>query len=694
MGFKRLFWSLVITFFWSTVPGCSTDPPKKSGSDDVVTEVSDVVSAAPVDVNAPQVGLNFSATSLPRFICRANPKTLGAGTDPCPPVPPAFKESWVIRRVFEPEPALDLFPPDIETGVFCLYDWTPPLPVDPTIQLEALPTQDAGGEPLLAACEGDLPVVVPLAIDTAPDTVKTTAKDLYVVAAQQAGVVKTCSATSEPTGAPVTVAIVDSVPTLAAKPIGRPRLANSQHGTTMALLVRDFAVSSGGSCAASILQTLALDLRYDESTHQWRLDTTNGGSIGTVGSLTLATWDAIRFWMKQAKTSKLVISYSVGWSPFAAPQPIGGQGTLPFIAVKMAMEEANNRGALVLAAAGNRVAGPDGDTVEVGPMLPAGFEIGPNGVDCPAGNCQPLVFGVGAVETPDRMLALTRPKSVPSIVAWGLMGVGDAAHLGANIVATAPPFVPLSGTSVATAVAAAAAASVWADNPGFLATDVVKTLVDTGAKMSGVSVDVCAGNNTGCPLVSPSRVQICRAQSPTRVSPCVIDAKLPIDILPDALNTENDAEQSVGGLVSLDLLSPCGPDYRLWTNLAPSAFDFQCPEKQIIGYESQAYVYPQPGDPGCDNCFLSLISPELASLSVHLSPKRSKALKRPRLVLVDTKTKKKRAFDLGLPLLGPTTKLRIVGLELGKDPFDQAFLVSTESGLFGKENVIVDVLAR
>lgn len=687
----RLWVAVVIVAALSACSSKDSDPSADGVTSDVEFDVAvdaggDAASPPVVQVASPQAGFDYVGAPMPRFICRANVGTGGAGVTPCPPVPEAGLENWEVRRLFEPEPALDLFPPDTGSGVFCLYDWVAPLPADLSVQVALLPTQDAGGDALAVPCEADLPVVVPLSIDRAPDSVQTTVKDLYIVTTDQAGVVQTCPAEADPMGAPVTVAVVDSVPTRPDAPIGRPRLANSLHGTTMSLLIRDFATDSTGACAASILQTLALDLRYDESSSQWRLDIEGGGQIGTPGSVALATWDAIRLWTKTAKNSRLVLNYSIGWSPIAAE-------SLSMVAVTMILQAARQRGALMLAAAGNKVAGPDGDTTEVGPMLPAGFEIGPSGTDCPQQDCDPLTFGVGAVVSDSELLPTSRPKSTPRLVAWGFLGVANPAHLDPNGANSSAGFVPLSGTSVSTAIATAAAAAIWAEDPLLSADQVYQRLVDIGDPMSGISVEVCPGA-ADCSTTAPRRIQLCRAAVSETDGPCIPEPRVPGTVLAEALAADPFPNQPLGQAGGFELSPICGPNYVLWTGQDPETIDFHCPEKQIIGYESQAYVYPQPGDPGCDTCVLTLDESGQGSVGIMVNSRLKTGLKHPRLWLVDSKTNQKTAFDLGLGTLNPGSRVTVSGLMLGDLNFDQVFLVSTYTGLFGKENVILDVVAR
>lgn len=688
----------------------SIDVAVSDATDVAVSDSADALTdAGPTALKAApaEAPLNLDALPLPRFVCRspANAEyafTPGIGS--CPPPPGFAQNAWDVRRVFEPgypnpeqlefEPEDPLHPPDLETGVVCTYDWRGPMPATRGEQLEFLPTSGPQGEALLAACEGDAPVVVPMAIDKVPAGVSAQVADLYLSTAQQAGALDACPIDAPELGGNVTVAIVDSVPLDTSGPIGRPRLARSTHGTTMSLLVRDLsgpAPDGTAHCGADILQVLALDLRYDEAAGRWVRDADEGGEIGTLTSVAAATWSALRYWRQVAGDTRLILNYSIGWTPTAASLPCG---SLAADAALMSMQAARKRGALLLAAAGNRVAGPDPGS---GPMLPAGFEVDPTGAACALDDAGSLVFGVAGVRSDTELLDSTRPQSVPRLVAWGQLGVGDAGHLNLATGTSAPPFPALAGTSVATAVTSAAAAAYWAGDPSASADEVYEALWERGTAFGGDPPDVCpaAGaefDSTSCGP-PPRRVQLCRAAAPGAAPypVCYAEPMSPEAALKSALLAAPASDQTVDTATRYAPSAPCAPDYLLLAKDG-EALALACPEKQVIGYENSAYAYPKPGDHGCDSCLLSVFQANQAQLDVRMNPRLGAASRQPRLLLTYPDGRSA-SFYLGVEELKAGQSARFVGWTIDDLAFERAQLITTREGLFGRTNVSVDELA-
>lgn len=646
-----------------------------------------------------QIGLDIESTAVPRFLCHLTPSVL---IDPDALYPcPQIGEDWAVEPVFLNTLEFDvlLTRPDEGFGRYCLYEWQGEDSPSSEEQLELLTEAlDSDGQDDNFLCEGDLPIVVPLAIDTAPATATSQSPELYVATAQQAGAVETCPATNAASGAPVTVAVIDSVPspTSPFQAIGLPRDATSRHGTAMGALIRDFSGPAGAGCRAQILHTLALDLIREDGA--WVVDRENGGYVGTVAGLARATWQALAYWRVSTlfpdSDSRLVLNYSVGWDFELAPSSLATN------VIEGVLERATAEGALVLAATGNRVAGPDEGS---GPMMPAALEIGPGGKPCATDPCPLRVRAVGAVESDTELLSLMRPESAPGLVAWGHYSPFDSAHVEDFPAELAPDdLAALAGTSVSTALASAAAAAVWSANPEWEADAVYEALRSTGTPFGGLQADFCPATGApedavDCEGLEVRRLSICRAVSPATPDACEAPTVDAADAIAQSIENARFDVSMDHEVTAIWLLSaPCGPDYTLRLD-GSEAPPWDCPERQITGYERQALVYPQPGVHGCDNCLLDQAPDGSWTVSLFANPELKGGLSHPRLVLIDPQTDAAVAVDLGLDALAPKTSARIGGIDLTPIPFaDTArpYLVSTTAGLSSRDAVSVDVLAR
>src|SRR6185295_8822360 len=156
-------------------------------------------------------------------------------------------------------------------------------------------------------------------------------------------------------------------------------------------------------------------------------------------------------------TRRIVMNLSVGWpAAFGGSEAVIDDMPAPVQAALAVLEFASCRGAIVVAAAGNRSWGPDGDT---GPLYPAGWEVRPapglqacidrgaqpRPADFPPATStvyRPLLYAVGGVQANNRVLANSRPASEPRLTAFADHAVVDDT--------TGAPTAVLSGTSVST----------------------------------------------------------------------------------------------------------------------------------------------------------------------------------------------------------------------------------------------------
>jgi hypothetical protein len=273
----------------------------------------------------------------------------------------------------------------------------------------------------------------------------------------------------------------------------------------------------GGHCAAEVHNYLGLPQLSEQF-----VDYENGGFYGTRGQLAQSIQKAVDTWAYDyAKAPKkvsprLVLNLSVGWVPeYGGTDP--KEMPLPARAVYDALVHAACYGALAVAAAGNTSGDGSG-----GPMLPGGWETVPAPTKCAGpysklptpyalwpkpGHPASLVTAVSAVDELDRPLASTRPKGQSRLVAYGHnVVVPDSRADGYTQI--------LSGTSMSTAVASAAAATAWSYRPD-LTFDRVAQLVyeksvglTPGAPTGTRVTDFCLGG-AGCSALPLRRVSVC-----------------------------------------------------------------------------------------------------------------------------------------------------------------------------------------
>ncbi|HSR53704.1 MAG TPA: S8/S53 family peptidase [Acidobacteriota bacterium] len=208
----------------------------------------------------------------------------------------------------------------------------------------------------------------------------------------------------------------------------------------------------------------------------------------------MAIWREVDKWRSEADRPPLILNLSVGWEPIhaSATSTLGLQ-------VRAVLEDAVCRGALVVAAAGNRRSGPP--ELET-PLLPAAFELvpAPSAANCqalledgaspgPESNTdyKPLVFAVGGVQPDDRrpykprLLSNSRPNATPRLVAYGDHAVVSKRGRDRSLKI-------LTGTSVSTLVVSAAAGERWRLDPDLGSFDLMQDLFNEGME-TGIRSD-------------------------------------------------------------------------------------------------------------------------------------------------------------------------------------------------------------
>lgn len=247
--------------------------------------------------------------------------------------------------------------------------------------------------------------------------------------------------------------------------------ANSQHGYALSQIAHkiacDEAPEIAGRCTAEIDYRLALPIEsFDrDDPEKTRIDRVLGGYSGSVDFLAAAVWDALRNHALSPR-QHLVLNLSLAWDGkiFGGLEKTVAMMPVTVQALYRALEVASCRGALVVAAAGNRGGGPG---AEDGPLLPGGWERrdAPTIAACrailgleaqarhppdpPRVSREPLVYAAGGVRFDNSPLYNARPGATPPRVAYASQALVEGSSK------------PLTGTSVATAVIATTAAVVW-----------------------------------------------------------------------------------------------------------------------------------------------------------------------------------------------------------------------------------------
>lgn len=369
----------------------------------------------------------------------------------------------------------------------CVYAWIPVAGTAPT----------SADVSLLFSASGALDMTedVPVVLQMTPFSAAQEAFSTGLRTALRAQVGDASLLPSVPAHPAVRIVVIDSAPDA---PAGQIHPGASRHGDTLAHLIEDLvclpaATSDGRTCAAEVTTALALD-----------------GGRGTLSDLARAieravsTWESDRRSAPSSTPARLVLNLSLGWedTPRIAdcsaesPDRMGP----PARAVFGILRHAADRGALVVAAAGNDAGGPAPRT---GLMCPGRYQQVPHGAPS-----RSLVLAVSGVDYRDRPLESARPLGITGIAGLGLGGVAW------DPVDPVPP--PLTGSSVAAAVVSAISALVWADQPTWTPGQITRAVYQGG-------IDVGAADE--CPLsLGPCRshrASVCGALNAAGASlPC------------------------------------------------------------------------------------------------------------------------------------------------------------------------------
>jgi hypothetical protein len=433
------------------------------------------------------------------------------------------------------------------------------------------------------------------------------------------------------------VAVVDSSPR-PATPDGEAARGTNPHGYVLARILREAACPSGSSsgepCAVRIHHELALPWSYDGV--RW-FRPPAGGNFGYQSELAEAIHRAVDAFTAANVDGRqrLIVNLSVGWLPVFG----GDRGDSPLELpgareVYAAIQKARCKGALIFAAAGNWSGGTQFTT---GPLYPAGWSRfaapGANKCGVDFGGVTPgynetgsLLEAVGGVDGRDQILPNARPNSMPRMVAPGFLGAA-ADPLGAQI-------PTLTGTSVSTAVASAAAAVAWSYTPS-LDSQTIATAVYQSGPVVDADADPPTCRETGCLPVR--RVSVCGALQRACTDPfgrlrpgCVPIACSPRPPFADArpllfahMMPPTPTTVSLHNLASVGRAAPlqCGTTdalYRPIGSVGPGPLP--CPDQQSYAGVAHPDVGGQPSGAGCRVCAQMTTPSNTMVLFVQLDP--------------------------------------------------------------------------
>ena len=480
----------------------------------------------------------------------------------------------------------------------CQYQWSSDVGASPDAAvLSALESQAA-----IETLEPDCEVVA--VSGEAIDVTWPNLQDAFFVQAERLAALPS----GEAAPAPVRVEVIDAAVTRR-DPDGEPSFGRSGHGRAMGLIISKLACPApGASCRAEVASTLALPLIATPDGVE--RDTLNGGYYGSLGDLSSAIDEAVTDWRLNALEHRLVINLSLGWEESHGGAYSDDPSSLPapVLSVWEAIARARCHGAVVVAAAGNRVEGPDSET---GPTYPAAWAMNtvPSEAQCASLGAPsvssydedaPLVYAVGGLESNDKDLSIGRADARPEFVA-------PAAHA---VVAdgAGDHSVLQTGTSVAAAVTSAIAAVVWSYRPDLSAEQVMEMVYEGGAdigrpatfcldgsdcgaarrvSMCGAVQEACETGLGSCPASVPACARLPGGRV-ARPEPVALPAA-PV-VSAQAIVPQTHVGWPCNGLLYAD------PDF---------VTENPCPASQFQGPSAVAAVAPQPSAPPiCPHCLL------------------------------------------------------------------------------------------
>ncbi|MEM7583857.1 MAG: S8/S53 family peptidase [Acidobacteriota bacterium] len=442
---------------------------------------------------------------------------------------------------------------------------------------------------------------------------------------------------------PVRLAVLDTHPSSDIDPHHLP--SNSPHGATLLNMAnRALCRDDDEDCIVQLTSRLALTyVSYDPNDPTASVqDFALGGYVGSLLDLAQAIFFEVEAWQASSwSNQQLVLNLSVGWNPtFGGLEADRRSMPLPVRMVYDAIADATCRGAIVVAATGNRTGGPQSS---IGPMLPAAWAVrdisrsqgcggpldkrlgkrfGPVTLD------QPMLYAVAGVEADGDPLTNSRPYSVPERVAFGDHGVVS------DTTGIAPTAI-LTGSSVAALVTSAAAAASWYYAPDLSAEEVM-TVLDGAGDQLPITADFCYTSGDDCEPVRrisicPSVASVCSRISTTcpPIS-CQPWDPSPPDLNDSLANLNPSHELSLTDInqayTDAEVCSPNTPHY----DPSKGPAEDPCPDLQYASVQSTPWVHPQPGTHPCPPCRVHLNQQRLI---IEIDPAFTGTLSQPTLDL-------------------------------------------------------------
>ncbi len=430
-----------------------------------------------------------------------------------------------------------------------------------------------------------------------------------------------------------------------------------KHGLNVGRIIRKIGCPGDGggvNCIAQVSDHLALPQITPA-----HASPANGGFFGYQSEVAAAIFTAVSDWQGFNTTAaaagtplqdRLVVNLSLGWDPMYGGDFGNNADALPphIRAVYAALQHANCRGAIAVAAAGND---PGGPTPRTGAMYPAAWEAkaAPTLVQCQTIEGLPFADTVDHPIFPPVGVTPYRP------VIYAAAGVGQNDYPLSNgragsrgrLVATADSAATryqladgtwvytesMTGSSAAAAAVSGAAAAVWGYRPAMRPYEVMRALYDGGVNLdpdpTGAArrAEVCI-SGTVCNATPLHRLSVCGAL--TRVcSPaterCFDAAHAPVCATPTAYGPLGPdltslaptfaaaAPQTYNG-ANLNSLLPgltvCG--HAAGNVFARATFRTlaypadTCPLRQYPTEGLMPWAGPQPTSPVCPECNLKV----------------------------------------------------------------------------------------
>ncbi len=592
---------LLVAAFTSVASGCAHHyPPTTDPNDSPTYEV-----CRTIDVD----------TAFEKEQACPEWRKIGFAADPtgaCPVPVDHEGHSWTVSSLFGTSPPSAL-PPALTP--FCLYktDATGDILTGLNANLQSLVAQGRL-ERVDSSCA---------AVSTAaqPRLVSATWKRYSQHFLAQAGQVDLTRLLPKCAGPSVRLAIVDT------QPDGLVTKGNSEHGFTLANLARRLVCTGepddNPRCAADVTSSLALpivDFDRNDPVKKTEMDETNGGFYGSVDRLAHAVWQELG---RAVEDQRLVLNLSVAWdgTRFGGLEQRVRDMPVPVQALYRTLQVASCRGALVVAAAGNRQGGFD---EAEGPLLPGGWERrdAPGDRACqrldtersregsayhrsdkPKKNREPLVYAVSGVRASGSPLANARAGSEPPRVAYGDHAVVESP-------AGTGPTAILTGSSVSTTVVSATAATVWHLRP-----DLSRSRLMELVYRSGKDLERNADFHNAPPQAPPGvrRIALCQA-----IASACRDGGLCADGPPDCrqaplprqlstISSCQDTQNTVNLAAATETYkligeAPlCGPR-KIFFDPDHGPPTDPCPGHQFFGVVARPWTHTQPGSNPCSAC--------------------------------------------------------------------------------------------